>query len=81
MKAVQMAALSIIGSTLNKGILTPKSSETGATSQSDPNAGSTAPTDPTASRSKITTADKAGAAILTLLGAAVVIGGAVWLVT
>jgi len=77
----QMAALSVIGSTLNKGILTPKSSETGATSQSDPNAGSTAPTDPTASRSKITTADKAGAAILTLLGTAVVIGGAVWLVT
>ncbi|OCT52968.1 Mannan endo-1,6-alpha-mannosidase DCW1 [Cladophialophora carrionii] len=77
----QMAALSVIGSTLNKDILTPKSSNTGATSQGDPNAGSQAPENPAALRDNITTGDKAGAAILTLLAAAVVIGGAVWLVT
>ena len=76
-----MAALSVIGSVLNKDILTPKSTSTGATSESNPNAGSQAPADPTSLRSKITTADKAGAAILTLIAAAIVIGGAVWLVT
>ncbi|KAJ9603578.1 hypothetical protein H2200_011764 [Cladophialophora chaetospira] len=77
----QMAALSVIGSTLNKDILVPKSSNTGATSKGDPNAGSEAPASPTALRDKITTGDKAGAAILTLLAAAIVIGGAVWIVT
>ena len=76
-----MAALSVIGSTLNKDILTPKSSNTGATSKGDPNAGSTAPASPTALRDNITTGDKAGAAILTLMAAAIVIGGAVWIVT
>lgn len=76
-----MAALSVIGSTLNKDSLTPKSTKTGATSQGDPNAGASAPASPTALRSKIKTADKAGAAILTLIGAAIVIGGAIWLVT
>jgi hypothetical protein len=76
-----MAALSVIGANLNKQILTPKSTATGATSQGDPNAGSEAPKSPTALRSKITTGDKAGAAILTLLAAIIVIGGAIWLVT
>jgi mannan endo-1,6-alpha-mannosidase len=76
-----MAALSVIGSTLNRDALTPKSSRTGATSKGDPNAGSQAPKDPAALRSKITTGDKAGAAILTLLATAIVIGGAIWLVT
>ena len=76
-----MAALSAIGAILNRDSLTPKSSQSGATSKGDPNAGSTAPQDPTALRSTITTGDKAGAAVLTLIAAAIVIGGAVWLVT
>ncbi|KIW68988.1 hypothetical protein PV04_04895 [Phialophora macrospora] len=77
----QMAALSVIGSTLNRDSLTPKSTRTGATSKGDPNAGSEAPKSPSALRSKITTGDKAGAAILTILATAIIIGGAVWLVT
>ncbi|KAH0845801.1 Mannan endo-1,6-alpha-mannosidase DCW1 [Fonsecaea pedrosoi] len=77
----QMAALSVIGSVLNSQALMPKSTRTGATSKSDPNAGSTAPTNPAALRDNITTGDKAGAGILTLLMAALVIGAAVWLVT
>lgn len=76
-----MAALSVIGTTLNKDILTPKSSSTGATSKPDPNAGSSAPSNPAALTDKITTGDKAGAAILTLLAVVIILGGAAWLVT
>jgi len=77
----QMAALSVIGSNLNKDIFVPKTSKTGATSQSDPNAGSSAQPAPPGTASKITTADKAGAVILTLMTVIIVIGGAIWLVT
>ena len=75
-----MAALSVIGSTLNRQDLAPLSQRTGATSKSDPNAGSNAPTNPAALRSPITTADRAGAGILTVIMVVVVVGGAVWLV-
>lgn len=76
----QMAALSVVGTVQNNQALMPLSLRTGATSKSDPNAGSQAPTDPTANRTPITTADRAGAGILTVLMLAVVVGGAVWLV-
>ena len=54
-----MAALSVIGSTLNRDILVPKNSHTGATSKGNPNAGASAPSNPAALRDNITTGDKA----------------------
>ena len=53
---------------------------TGANSSSDPNAGSGAAKDPTTEHAPITTGDKAGAAILTIIVCGLVIGGAVWIV-
>ena len=76
-----MAALSAIGATLNKQVFIPKSTKTGATSQSDPNAGSTAPANPAELEGKITAGDKVGAVILTILTIIIVVGGAIWLVT
>jgi mannan endo-1,6-alpha-mannosidase len=75
-----MAALSVIGTVLNRGDIAPKSLRTGATSESDPDAGNDAADDPTVIRKPITTADKAGAAILTILMVAMVVGGAIWMV-
>lgn len=75
-----MAALSIIGSTLNRQSIAPLSQNTGATSKSNPTAGQNAAKDTTTEHGPITTADKAGAAILTILTVALVVGGAVWLV-
>lgn len=75
-----MAALSVIGATLNRQDLVPLSSNTGASSPSDPNAGSNAPYDPTTETGPVTTADKAGAAILTAIVIILVIGGAVFLI-
>jgi len=75
-----MAALSVIGSTLNRQDIAPLSQKTGATSASNPNAGSTAAYDPTTENTPATTADKAGAGILTVLVVAIVVGGAVFLV-
>jgi len=75
-----MAALSVIGSTLNREAIAPLSQSTGATSESDPNAGSTAAKDPTTEHAPITTGDKAGAAILTIVVVVLVVGGSVWLV-
>ena len=76
-----MAALSVIGSTLNRQALAPLSQRTGATSQSNPNAGSTAPTNPAEQQNTITTADKVGAGFVTVMIIVVVVGGAWWLVT
>lgn len=75
-----MAALSVIGATLNRQDIAPLSLRTGATSTSDPNAGSTAPYDPTTETGPVTTADKAGAAILTVVMVVLIIGGAIFLV-
>lgn len=74
-----MAAMSVIGTLLNRPELAPLTQNTGATSKSDPGAGVGAPIDPTQHYKKITTADKAGAAILTVLVCGIAIGGAVWL--
>ncbi len=75
-----MGALSVISSLLNRAGIKPLSLRTGATSESNPSAGTPATTDPAATRSPITTGDKAGAAILTLIISVVLIGGGVWLV-
>lgn len=76
----QMSALAVIGSTLNRPELNPLSHSTGAKSSSDPNAGSQVPIDPAASRDRITTADRAGAGILTVLIIALFISTAIILV-
>ena len=76
-----MAALSVIGANLNKDVFVPKTTKTGATSQGDPNAGASTQPAPPGTAAKITTSDKAGAVILTLLAVVIVIGGASWLVT
>ena len=75
-----MAALSIIGTTLNAQSLTPLSTDTGATSASDPNAGSNASRDPAADRTPVTTGDRAGAIIFTVAIVVLFVGGAVWIV-
>lgn len=75
-----MAAMSVMGATLINSSMAPLSSKTGATSTSDPNAGQTANADPTASYKKITTADKAGAAILTMLVCIGMVVGMIWIV-
>jgi len=78
--SLQMQALSVIGATqINSGIA-PKSIKTGGTSKGDPNAGSDANASPSVTTSKITTADKAGAGILTVLCIFIVIGGSVWII-
>jgi mannan endo-1,6-alpha-mannosidase len=75
-----MAALSVMGANLIDQSMVPLSLRTGATSQSDPNAGSQAPSDPAATQKPITTADKAGAGILTFLVAVGAVGGSAWLI-
>lgn len=77
---MQMAALSVIGSTLNRQDIAPLSQSSGATSESNPNAGTDAAKDPTTKHAPITTADKAGAALLTVFVVVLVVGGSVWLV-
>lgn len=69
----QMAALEIVQSLLIKNSVAPVTADTGGTSKGDASAGtgSDDSTLPAANTSKITTADKAGAGILTAL---VVIG-------
>jgi mannan endo-1,6-alpha-mannosidase len=74
-----MAALSVIGANLIDSSMIPLSLRTGATSASDPTAGTTAAADPATSESPITTKDKAGAGILTVLVIAFIIGGGVWI--
>lgn len=76
----QMAALSVIGSTLNNASLAPLSFKTGATSKSDPNAGANSNPDTTPTFKPITTGDKFGAAIFTILVVAVVVSGAIFIV-
>lgn len=75
-----MAALSVIGSTLNRQDIAPLSQNTGATSKSNPDAGAGASADPTTEHSPITTGDKVGAAFFTLAAVAIVVGGAIWIV-
>ena len=76
----QMQALSVIGSTLITDSMAPLSAKTGGTSKSDPNAGSNTDADPTANRKPITTKDRAGAGILTIMVIVGVVAGSLWLI-
>ena len=73
-----MAALAVIGSTLIEPDMAPLTLNTGAQSESNPNTGIQGPV--LNELSPITTADRAGAAIMTILVVVFVVGGAVWLV-
>lgn len=76
-----MTALAVVGATqMNQGLV-PKSAASGGTSQSDPGAGGDANGQaPDIQFSRITTADKAGAAILTILVVVSLVGGGIWII-
>ncbi|RMZ86469.1 hypothetical protein DV736_g6305, partial [Chaetothyriales sp. CBS 134916] len=77
-----MSAGSVIMANLIEPSMAPLTLRTGATSQSDPNAGSSSGGElPTILTNTITTGDKAGAGILTVLSCIIFIGGAWWLVS
>jgi len=75
-----MCSLQAVGSLLNRDSIAPLSKASGATSKSDPDAGSTAAKDPTTEHAPITTGDKAGATILTIIVVFLIVGGSIWLV-
>lgn len=77
----QMAAMAVVGATLNTPAMAPLSLNTGATSKSDPNAGNDGATNSTKPLKPITTGDKAGAAIFTIILVGIVVSGAIFLVT
>jgi hypothetical protein len=77
----QMSALSIIQSNLILDVKAPYSANTGGTSKGDPSAG-TGSNEATGVRpAEVTTGDKAGAAILTMLVVGSMLGGGWWLLT
>lgn len=80
----QMSALNIFWSNLimtsNASAYAPVTSRTGGNSSSDPTAGSTDSTDTASTLKAITTADKAGAGILTALFAVAIIAVVYWTV-
>lgn len=61
--------------------IVPKTAVTGGTSESKPDAGTESDPTELLHTSPITTGDQAGAAILTILCAIIIVGGSVWLVT
>lgn len=73
-----MQALSVIGATAMNAGIAPKSSKTGGTSKEDPNAGGGVDPDPIHTK-PMTTKDKAGAGILTVLAIILIVGGAFWI--
>lgn len=75
----QMTAMQIFNTQLAPYVIGPVEADEGL-SQADPNAGNTAttPSTPNKHTREITTADRAGAAILTIIMGAVTIGGATW---
>jgi mannan endo-1,6-alpha-mannosidase len=78
----KMSALSVIAANLMNPSMIPLSLRTGATSQSDPTAGGdTGGQLPTEYSRHVTTTDKAGAGILTVLISSLFIGGAWWLIS
>ena len=77
----QMSALEVIQSNLIDVSEGPVTETSGGTSQGDPNAGTNSDIGPDdLNKEVVTTADKAGAGILTVLVIFVFIGGAWWLV-
>jgi hypothetical protein len=77
----QMTALSVVGANLIDSSMVPLTADTGGKSASDPNAGTSAPIFPHDEFPEITTADRAGAGILTVLVVFGMAGGAYWLVS
>jgi len=75
-----MSALSVIGANLITSQMAPLTAKTGGTSASDPSAGTDADTEPGQSTSPITTKDKAGAGILTVLVILAVVGASIWII-
>lgn len=76
-----MSALSVLGSQLMSDSLLPVTTDTGGTSKSNPAAGAgSSASATTAPLKKITTADRAGAGILTALIICGVIGGSLWII-
>lgn len=77
-----MSALAVIGATQITQDMIPLTSTTGGTSSSNPDAGNDAPHNPEDEfkRNPITSGDRAGAAILTILIIGAVIGLCVWIV-
>lgn len=79
---LQMSALEVMQSTLISRVDPPVTNDTGGTSKGDPGGGSDPPIPvPHALSMTISTADRAGAGILTGLMAMLVIGSTAWLVT
>lgn len=76
---VQMSALAVIGATQISESMVPLTASTGGTSTSDPGAGGDASHTPS-EFSKLTTADRAGAGILTFLAIVFIIGLSIWIV-
>jgi mannan endo-1,6-alpha-mannosidase len=76
-----MAALSVIGTNLLTSAMVPLTKTTGGNSVSDPSAGTESPNtqQPGVATKPITTTDRAGAGILTLLIIVGVISGAWWI--
>ena len=77
----QMSALEVVQSNLIDIAPGPVTADSGGTSQGDPNAGVESNIGPEdLHRSKITTADRAGAGILTVIIIGLIAGGAWWLI-
>lgn len=76
----QMSALSMIGANLITAQMAPASVTSGGTSKGNPSAGSTNTAGPSGLYTdSVTTADRAGAAILTVMVVGFVVGGSWWL--
>lgn len=75
-----MCALSVVGANLITSQMTPLTQTTGGTSKSDPGAGSGSGPGPGQEAKTVTTGDKAGAGILTVLVIGLIIGTGCWLV-
>ena len=77
----QMSVLEVVQSNLIDVAPGPVTANSGGTSKGDPNAGVTSNIGPgDLHKSQITTADRAGAGILTLVVISIIVGGAWWLV-
>lgn len=74
-----MAALEMIGTALVDEVAGPVTNSTGGTSQGDPDAGLASPFTPTEDVEPVDTADRVGAAIITILLMGGMLGGAYWM--
>ena len=75
-----MSALSVLGATQITAAMIPVTKDTGGTSKGDPSAGQGTSATPVGKVKKITSADKAGAGILTVLVIVGIVGGSLWII-